>query len=148
LRYRAGYLNEPPASEPSLQDLIDALNRPVDATAIAITASVARAGNTVKLTEAIDLAGLDLDLNQGTWKGKVEVVARFTTADGTQAGEVVSDTMTLNLRPSTYESILGTGVLYRKEFTIPERAAELKLLAGNLVSGKIGTLSIPLPDTK
>ena len=34
MSYRARYLNEPPASEPSLQDLIDALNRPVDATAI------------------------------------------------------------------------------------------------------------------
>jgi hypothetical protein len=148
LRYRASYLNEPPAAEPSLQDLIDALNRPVDATAIAITASVTRAGNSVKLTEAIDLGGLDLDLNQGTWKGKAEVVARFVAVDGTPAGEVVSDTLTLNLRPSTYESMLGTGVLYGKELTIPERAVELKLLVGNLASGKIGTLTIPLPDTK
>ncbi len=148
LSYRASYLNEPPASEPSLQDLIDALNRPVDATAIAITASVARAGNSVKLTEAIDLAGLELDLSEGTWKGKAEVVTRFMAVDGTEAGEVVSDTLTLNLRPATYQSMLGTGVLYRKELTIPERAVELKLLVGNLASGKIGTLTIPLPDTK
>jgi VWFA-related protein len=148
LRYRASYLNEPPASEPSLQDLIDALNRPVDATAIAITASVARAGNSVKLTEAIDLAGLDLDLREGTWKGKAEVVARFLAVDGTEAGEVVSDTLTLNLRPATYQSMLETGVLYRKELTIPERAVELKLLVGNLASGKIGTLTIALSDTK
>jgi hypothetical protein len=148
LSYRASYLNEPPASEPSLQDLIDALSRPVDATAIAITASVARAGNSVKLTEAIDLAGLDLDLTRGTWKGKADVVTRFMAIDGTQAGEVVSDTLTLNLRPTTYQSMLGTGVFYRKELTIPARAVELKLLVGNLASGKIGTLTIPLPDTK
>jgi len=148
LSYRASYLNEAPVSEPSLQDLIDALNRPVDATAIAITASVARAGNSVKLTEAIDLAGLDLDLTEGTWKGKAEVVTRFMAVDGTEVGEVVSDTLTLNLRPTTYQSMLGTGVLYRKELTIPERAVELKLLVGNLASGKIGTLTIPLPDTK
>ena len=148
LSYRASYLNEAPASEPSLQDLIDALNRPVNATAIAITASVARAGNSVKLTGAIDLAGLDLDLTEGTWKGKAEVVARFMAVDGTEAGEVVSDTLTLNLRPATYQSMLGTGVLYRKELTIPERAVALKLLVGNLASGKIGTLTIPLPDTK
>jgi VWFA-related protein len=148
LRYRASYLNEPPASEPSLQDLIDALHRPVDATAIAITASVTRAGNSVKLTEAIDLAGLDLDFIEGTWKGKAEVVARFMAVDGTEAGEVVSDTLTLNLRPATYQSMQGTGVLYRKELTVPERAVELKLLVGNLASGKIGTLTIPLPNTK
>jgi VWFA-related protein len=148
LSYRATYLNEPPASEPSSQDLIDALNRSVDATAIAITASVARARKSIKLTEAIDLAGLDLDLTEGTWKGKAEVVTRFMAVDGTQAGEVVSDTLTLNLRPATYQSMLGTGVLYRKELTIPERAIELKLLVGNLASGKIGTLTIPLPDTK
>jgi hypothetical protein len=141
-------LNEPPASEPSLQDLIDALNRPVDATAIAITASVARAGNSVKLTEAIDLAGLDLHLTEGTWKGKAEVVTRFIAVDGTQAGEVVSDTLMLNLRPATYQSMLGSGVLDSKGLAIPERAVELKLLVGNLASGKIGTLTIPLPNTK
>lgn len=148
LNYRSTYLNEPPPSEPSLQALIDALNRPVDATAIAITASLARAGNNLALTEAIDLAGLDLDFTLGAWKGKAEMVARFMAADGTQAGEVVSDTMTLNLRPSSYESMLGTGVVYRKELTIPEKAVELKLLVGNLASGKIGTLTIPLPNPR
>jgi hypothetical protein len=75
-------------------------------------------------------------------------VARFMTVDGTEAGEVVSDTLTLNLRPVTHQSMLGTGVLVRKELTIPERAVELKLLVGNLASGKIGTLTIPLPDTR
>jgi hypothetical protein len=148
LSYRAGYLNEAPASEPSLQDLIDALNRPVDATAIAITASLTRAGNNLELTEAIDLAGLDLDFTGETWKGKAEAVARFIAVDGTEAGEVVSDALTFNLRPATYQSMLGTGVIYRKELTIPERAVELKLLVGNLASGKIGTVTIPLPDTK
>ena len=148
LSYRASYRNEIPASETSWQDLIDALNRPLDATAIPITASLTRAGKNLKLTEAVDLAGLDLDLTEGTWKGKAEVVARFMAVDGTGAGEVVSDTLTLNLRPATYQSMLGTGVLYRKELTVPERAVELKLLVGNLASGKIGTLTIPLPDTK
>ena len=148
LSYRASYLKESPASEPSLQDLIDALNRPVDATAIPITASLTRIGNSVKLTESIDLTGLDLQLTEGTWKGKAEVVARFIAVDGTEAGEVVSDTLTLNLRPATYQSMLGTGVFYRKELTIPERAVELKLLVGNLASGKIGTITIPLPDTE
>ena len=148
LSYRASYLNEAAASEPSLQDLIDALNRPVNATAILITATLTRDGNNLKLTEAIDPAGLDLDFAEGTWKGKAELVTRFIAADGTEAGEVVSDTLTLNLRPSTYQSMLGTGVLYRKELTIPERAVELRLLVGNLASGKIGTLTIPLPDSR
>jgi len=147
LTYHASYRNEAPASEPSLQDLIDALNRPVDATAIPITASVTRAGNNLTLTEAIDLAGLDLNLTEGTRKGKAEVLARFIAVDGTEAGEVVSDTLTLNLRPATYQSMLGTGVFYRKELTIPEKAVELKLLVGDLASGKIGTLTIPLPDS-
>jgi hypothetical protein len=70
LHYRASYLNEPPASEPSLQDLIDALNRSVDATSIPITASLTRARNNLKLTEAIDLAGLNLDLTEGAWKAR------------------------------------------------------------------------------
>jgi hypothetical protein len=42
--------------------------------------------------------------------------------------------------------MLGAGLTYRKELTIPVKAVELKLLVGNLASGEIGTLTIPLPE--
>ena len=54
--------------------------------------------------------------------------------------------MTLGLKPATYDSMLQSGVPYRKELAIPAKAVSLKLLIGSLKSGKIGTLTIPLSE--
>ena len=45
-------------------------------------------------------------------------------------------------------SILDSGMPYSQELKIPAKAVELKLLLGNLASGKIGTLTVPLSDIK
>ena len=66
-----------------VQDLIEALNRPVDATGIGITASATRTQDRLRLMESFDVPGLDLQFEQGIWKGRAEVVARFMTAEGT-----------------------------------------------------------------
>lgn len=142
LRYRTAYQVDPPASpQPSIQDLIRAMNRPVDATAIILTATATRSQDRLTLSAAFDVSGLDLQFEDGRWKGSAELAARFTTAEGGQAGDVVSETVTLNLKPETYAAATQT---YRGEFTIPPKAVELKLLLGNLTTGKIGTLTIPL----
>lgn len=150
LRYRTSYESEPPHPETatSVADLVQAMNRPVDATAIGITVSATRTQDRLNLTAAFDLASLDLEQDQGLWKGKAEFVARFMAADGTQAGDVFSKTIVLNLRPETYAAFLRSGLPYRQELTIPAKAVELKLLIGNLASGKIGTLTIPLTEIK
>ena len=150
LRYRASYRTETDSAHPaaSAHDLIEALNRPVDATAIGITASATRTQDRLHLAETFDVSGLDLQLDKGLWSGRAEVVARFLTADGTWAGDVVAETLTLSLKAATYESALQNGLPYGKELTIPPKAVELKLLIGNAASGKIGTLTIPLSEVR
>jgi VWFA-related protein len=147
LRYRTSYTAEPPrsASASPLAELVQALNQPVDATAIPITASATRVQDRLDLSVSIDVSGLDLELNLGLWKGSAELVARFLTAEGALAGEVFSQRIAFNLRPATYSSILQSGVPYRKTMKIPAKAVELRLLFGNLATGKIGTLTIPVP---
>lgn len=146
LRYRATYKVGPPkpVSADPVDDLVQTLNRPVDATAITLTASAARKQDRLDLTVSFDLASLDLTPSGGLWKGAAEVVARFMTPEGVWAGDVNSQTVTFNLKPSTYASMLQGGVKYRKELKIPAKAVELKLLVANLASGKVGTLTIPL----
>ncbi len=145
LRYATSYQADlAPRRAPSLQDLIDALNRPVDSTAISITATATRNGNVLHLIESIDLSNLDLELKEGVWKGKIEVVAKFMAAAGTSAGEVESEAIMLNLLPQMYQALAG-GLPFRQEFMIPEQAVALRLLVGNLASGKVGTLTFTLP---
>jgi VWFA-related protein len=150
LRYRGSYQTEPArlVSTTPVSDLVEALDRPADATAIPVTSLATRMQNRLKLSVSLDIPSLDLELSEGVWKGKVELVARFTTAEGTLAGDVLSETLNLTLRPATYTAALETGLPFRKELTIPAKAVELKLLIGNLVSGKIGTLTIPLSEVK
>ncbi len=105
LRYRTSYELKPPppvsANPPinHLTDLVEAMNRPVDATVIPITARATRTGDQVNLSISIDVSSLDLQLSEGLWKGKAELVTRFATADGLPAGAVSAQTVTFNLRP-------------------------------------------------
>ena len=148
LRYRFSYSDEAPAksSVSPVTDLVKALNRPSDAITIPLAASVKRMGDQLTLSLTVDAPSLDLELNRGLWKGKVELVAKFVSWDGAPVGEVLSQTVTFNLRPTTYSAVLQSGLPMLKQVRIPAKADELKLLVGNLASGKVGTLSIPLAE--
>ena len=154
LRYRTSYEVEPARSAAAdpIADLVRALNRPVDATAIPIRASVTRTQEGLSVEARLDIENLDLvqaqKLTPGQllWTGKIEVVARFATADGIVASDVLHQTLTLNLRQGTYEAALRDGFAWKHEFTIPAQAAELKVLFENPATGKIGTLTIPLSE--
>jgi VWFA-related protein len=148
LRYGSSYETEARravAADP-VADMVRAMNGPVDATAIGIDGSATRVQERLDVKAKFELSGLDLALDQGLWKGQVEVVARFMTAQATQAGDALAETVTLKLKPETYQAMLANGLPYQKELNIPAKAVELKLLIGNLASGKIGTLTIPLPN--
>jgi hypothetical protein len=146
LRYRTNYELEPAraASADPVAYLVQALNRAVDATSIPISASVARAEDHLKVAATLDVESLDLTPERNLWTGKIEVVARFDTADGIVAGDAIHQTLTLNLRQGTYEAALRDGFAWHLELTIPAKAAELKLLFSNAATGKLGTLTIPL----
>jgi VWFA-related protein len=148
LRYRTSYTVEPPPPKSAnpVHDLVEAMNRPINATAIGMTVSAVRRQNQLDISGTLDVAALDLELIDGRWKGKAELVARFMTADGILAGKVVALTITFNLRPATYTSALQQGLRFHREITIPSKSLDLNLVVGNLASGKIGTLTIPLSE--
>jgi VWFA-related protein len=150
LRYRISYQREPapPVSANPVADLLQALNRPIDATAIPIKASITRVQGRLNVEAMLDAGSLGLALNHDLWTGRIEVVARFTTADGVGTGDTFAQTVNLNLQQATYDKALRGGVTYHNEFRIPAGAVELKLLFANPASGKIGTLTIPLSRVK
>jgi len=150
LRYRTSYTVEPPPPKSAnpVHDLVQAMNSPVDATAIRLLASVTRRQNRLDISGVLDVGALDLELIDGLWKGRAELVARFVTADGKQAGNVVALTMTFGLRPATYASALQRGFRFHREIAIPPKAVDMNLLIGNVASGKIGTLTIPLAEVR
>jgi hypothetical protein len=150
LRYRISYRMEPaqPVSANPVADLVQALNRPIDATAIPIKASITRTEGRLDIQAVLDVGSLDLALDHDLWAGRIEVVARFTTADGIASGDAFAQTVNLNLPQATYDRGLRGGLTYHNEFRIPAGAVELKLLFANPASGKIGTLTVPIARVK
>ncbi len=151
LRYPTSYTVEapPPKSSSPLRDLVLAMNRPVDATAVGMSAFVARAApSRLNIAVSFDISNLNLVQSQGQWTGKAELVARFVTADDKQAGGATAKTITFHLKPATYAAALRRGFLFREQLTVPPKAVELNLAMSNLSTGKIGTLRIPLSQIK
>jgi len=150
LRYRTTYSAEAPQPKRAnpVQVLVDALDRPVNATAIAMMATATRSGNKLDLALTFDVSALDLQQKNGLWEGQAELIARFMGNDGKIAGKVIPLTMSFHLRPVTYAAALQRGFLYRTEIAIPPKATDLNLLVGNLASRKIGTLAIPLSEVR
>ncbi|MGH9646109.1 MAG: VWA domain-containing protein [Bryobacteraceae bacterium] len=146
LRYRTSYSVEAPKPKPAnpVQVLVDAIDRPVNATAIPMMARAARKDNKLDLSLTLDVSALDLQQKNGFWDGQAELIARFMGNDGKIAGKIIPLTMGFHLRPATYAAALQRGFLYRRTIEIPPNAVDLNLLVGNLATGKIGTLTIPL----
>ncbi len=146
LRYAAVYLAEPsrPPSASPAEQLVQAMNRPRRYRRHWHHGHRQTPRNRLELPANFDLANLDLEPIEGLWKGQVEVVARFITADA-PAGDAVAETVTFKPSQKPYESMLGSGFSYRKqELAVPPKAVALKLLVGNLATGKFGTVTIPL----
>jgi VWFA-related protein len=129
-----------PASASTIADLVQALNQPIDVTAIPIKATATRLQDRLNLKAVVDVDSLELTPSQDRWKGRVEIVARFTAADGSPVGAVASQTLNLNLRQTPQD--LG----YHNDLQIPAKAVEIRLLFANPDSRKIGTLTIPLSE--
>jgi VWFA-related protein len=148
LRYSAVYQTEahPPVSADRQTDLVNAMNRPIDANAIPISASLTRSPESLNLKAVLDVTSLELTQSADRWRGRMEIVARFTAADGKPVGEIFTQTMDLHLSQTQHDSALQHGLPFLTEMKIPSRAAELKLLFTDLTSGKIGTLAIPLSE--
>ncbi len=149
LRYGPTYQRAAPMpATVSAADLGRAMNRPVDATAIPVRASVTKVRDRLSLDAVVSVESLDLMPEQDRWTGKVEFAARFTTADAIIASDPVTRTVSFHLSREKYDAALRTGITYHHELQIPPKAVELKLLFANAASGKIGTLTIPLSRVK
>lgn len=146
VRYRTAYQLEEnhPADANPAAGFIEALNRPIDVTSIPIQASVSRARDRLNIEASLDPQSLDLAHQDDLWKGRIQVVARFTTAEGRFASNAFAQTVTFNLSQASWNRATKGGITWHNEFTIPAGAVQLKLLFANPDTRKAGTLTIPL----
>jgi VWFA-related protein len=140
-RYRTGYVYE---KEPStLKDRFkQAVWRPGDVSEIAVTADVVpmNPGANVK----IDITAGDLGLQQqdGRWRDKLDIF--FIQRDDTGLhAQVEGQTLGLQLKSSTYQSLIPTGVPFERFVQLRPGMASLRVLVVDENSRRMGSVTIP-----
>jgi VWFA-related protein len=141
LRYRTGYLFQ---KEPAtLKDRFNqAIWRPAEMDEVALTALVdaLSPGATVK----IKIAAGDLGLQQqdGRWMDKLDIFFIQRDDEGLHA-QVEGQTLGLQLKSSTYQSLLSGGVPFDHFVQLRPGMASLRVLVVDENSGRMGSVTVP-----
>ena len=149
LRYRQSYTVEPPPKpsakiKPAVSAMETALSAIVDSSAIPLRASVDRQAESLALHLHIEPGGMTFAEKEGQWHGALEILCRFTMAEGRQTGELVTKGIKTTLQPSSHDRVLLEGMNFGATLRIPAQAAMLRVAVRDLSSGQIGTLTISL----
>jgi VWFA-related protein len=142
LRYRTGYLFE---KEPATlrERFQQAVWRPMDASDIAVKASVVPQDR--KAEVKINIATGDLGLRQqaGRWMDKLDIFFIQRDDAGLHA-RVEGQTLGLRLMPATYEKLMPTGVPFEQLIGAKPGMGSLRVLVVDENSGRMGSVTIPL----
>jgi VWFA-related protein len=141
LRYRTGYLY---AVEPSTlkNRFRQAIWQPFDANDIAVSARPvpASAGSTLKLN--IDANDLALRLQDQRWMDKLDIFLVQRDEDGLHA-RITGQTLSLRLKPATYQSLLGLGIPFDQFIEKNPDAGSVRIVVVDENSGRMGSITLP-----
>ena len=147
LRYRSGYLAAKPLSDPK-EEFQDAVWGPVDSTGIALSAKVVSHAPVGKIQLRISVKDLALDRQSARWTDRVDVFLA-ERQDYTGHAKTSGETIDLALKPSTYQSMLATGLAYQRaveakpETGQPESTSSLRFVVIDESSGRMGSITLP-----
>jgi hypothetical protein len=142
VHYRRGYVDARISPDAEVQ-IRDAVQSPLDASAIALTAEMA--GDEVKVSIGVG----DLDLkpdDRGRWQGQIHVVLADRNDVGQQLDKL-DDTLQLSLKPERYEELRKSGLPYRRTFHANPKAASVRVVVCDQ-AGTVGSVTIPLTASK
>jgi VWFA-related protein len=141
VRYRRGYIDARESPDPEAE-MRDAMQSPLDANTIALTAEVAATdggGYDVKLR--VGVGDLERDDN-GQWQGRIHVVLANRDDVG-QPLDHLDDTLQLELKPDRYEAMRKDGLAYHRSFQPNPKATSLRVVVLD-EAGNLGSVTIPL----
>jgi hypothetical protein len=150
LRYRNGYIDERDlADNPATRkkELENASLSPLDANAIPLTARLSPSPNsgTCHLSLVIGTANLNFRPENGNWSSDVDVMLVERDGRGKEF-ERVNDTISLHLKPETYQQLLQSGIPYQRDITVNPDATVLRVVVRDPAAGNLGSLTIAAGD--
>jgi VWFA-related protein len=142
LRYRTGYLYE---KEPATlkERFQNAVWHPADQSEIALSATPARDGKAASLKLNIAATDIALAEQAGLWTDKLYIFL-VQRDDAKLHGKLEGQTLSLRLKPSTYQQVLRDGINIDETIrSLPENGA-LRVVVVDENTGRIGTLTLPV----
>jgi VWFA-related protein len=141
LRYRTGYFYE---KEPATlkERFQNAVWRPADLGEIALSATPGIGSNPATLK--LNIAATDIALAQqaGLWMDKLDIFL-IHRDDARLNATLDGRTVAMRLKPSTYKSVLKTGISIDQPVKTPPDSGALRIVVIDENSGRIGTLTLP-----
>jgi VWFA-related protein len=152
-RYPKHYLALTDALSPQLKqrEFQRALESPLESATIPLLARVARSNDpkssSLTIAGTVDIRNLQLEQDGAMRKGAVEI---YIYQQDT-AGRVLDKSRTklnLQLTAENYVAYLKSGVFFRQTIAAKADLSRLRILAGDPITGAIGSLIIPASDIK
>lgn len=153
VRARPGYLairSAPLKEKDQGEMLFQIAASPLESTGVPLFARIDYAASkgshdSVNAFMAVDPRGLTFTLANGRWTG--HMLAAFIPLDPQGAiigGGIIEQTVDMNLLPETYKILMRDGLKLEKTLPLTPKTAALCIVALDQVSGKAGSIHIPL----
>jgi hypothetical protein len=150
MRFRRGYFAWPDAPlNPKQREALlhETVSSPLGATRVGLTVRVkpvdVPGARTLKTELQIYARDITLEPQGDRWVGGVDLLYVQQGPDGR---DVTGETKTLNMRLTreTYERALKDGLIWTRDLSLADGAAQLRIVVRDLASGAIGSVNIPL----
>ena len=146
VRHRSGYFGATPAgpaTDTKNSATRQALESPLQTTAVALAVKAARSRDELTIALTIDPATLSLERKDGRWHATVEVLIAQVDRLGRGAVELTIP-VTIALTDEDRARALIDGVLVEQTIAQKPATTELRIVARDVATGNVGSLVIPV----
>ncbi len=150
VRHRGGYFafaGEQASAPGRQEDLKSAAASPLEATGLSLVVALKPNETTtgrLSIQTTIDVADLALTMNEGRWKGRLDVVYALSSTPDANAVTGSQDEIRLDMTPATYRKALGAGLILHKELPIAGAVHRLRVIVRDSATGSTGSVDIPV----
>lgn len=148
LRYRLGYYpggTKPPSEKDRTGSLEEAVLSPLDATAVGFAARVVREAGMLKIGIRPDPGTVELKESGANMTGSIDMMFVLVSSAGASLARV-SQGSQLRVTPANRELYERGALELPASIRVAPEAATLQIIVRDLISGRVGSLKIPVSD--
>jgi VWFA-related protein len=153
LRHRKGYLSEPVAATPAVwtnEVAMAVIGNPIGSSAVQMTAYCGPAPGgepgTLQVNLQIEPGSLRFQPAGPDLQARIQVLFAERTGDG--RARLTSDTPTVKIPVQGWQKAQEDGLLYARKLKPGPDAVSLRVIVRDMLTGKYGTLDVPLKPKK